>query len=186
MGWSLTQRKCEKIIINFFQHRIPCAQPLFVNRKSVERVRSYKLLDVYLSEDVTCKIHVEYILKQENSLHFSLRRVKKVGLHHTDHITLHCLIVRSTLEYESPVWASLLDFLYSYLEPVQKRALKIIFAGVPYFKTLECPTSNPVPFCIETAREKALVKSGHVIPQILDIFVTWSCDCYAITGDESY
>ena len=29
--------------------------------------------------------------------------------------------------------------------------------------------SNPGPFGIEAAREKALVKSGHVIPQILDI-----------------
>ena len=31
------------------------------------------------------------------------------------------------------------------------------------------PTSNPGPFNIEAAREKALVKSGHVTPQILDI-----------------
>ena len=31
------------------------------------------------------------------------------------------------------------------------------------------PTSNPGPFDIEAAREKALVKSGHVTPQILDI-----------------
>ena len=30
-------------------------------------------------------------------------------------------------------------------------------------------TSNPGPFDIEAAREKALVKSGHVTPQILDI-----------------
>ena len=30
-------------------------------------------------------------------------------------------------------------------------------------------TSNLRPFDIEAAREKALVKSGHVTPQILDI-----------------
>ena len=47
-------------------------------------------------------------------------------------------------------------------------------------------TSNPGPLGIEVAREKALVKSGHMTPQILDIFVTWSCNCYAITGGESY
>ena len=39
---------------------------------------------------------------------------------------------------------------------------------------------------IEAAREKALVKSDHMTPQILDIFVTWPCNCYAITGGESY
>ena len=46
------------------------------------------------------------------------------------------------------------------------------------------PTSNPGPFDIEAAREKALVKSGHVTPQILDIFVTWPYYGYASTGGE--
>ena len=36
-------------------------------------------------------------------------------------------------------------------------------------RSLFTPTSNPGPFDIEAAREKALVKSGHVTPQILDI-----------------
>ena len=45
-------------------------------------------------------------------------------------------------------------------------------------------TSNPGPFGIEAAREKALVKSGHVTPQILDIFVTWPYHGYASTGGE--
>ena len=48
------------------------------------------------------------------------------------------------------------------------------------------PTSNQWPFGIEAVREKALVKSGHMTPQILDIFVTWPCNCYSITGGESY
>ena len=34
------------------------------------------------------------------------------------------------------------------------------------------PTSNPRPFGIEAAQEKTLVKSGHMTPQILVIFVT--------------
>ena len=42
-----------------------------------------------------------------------------------------------------------------------------------HYKVIYYPTSNPGPFGIEAAREKALVKSGHVTPQILDIFVTW-------------
>ena len=37
---------------------------------------------------------------------------------------------------------------------------------------------------IEAAREKALVKSGHVTPQILDILVTWPYYGYASTGGE--
>ena len=63
----------------------------------------------------------------------------------------------------------------------------------PFFKTHDLfsrpatfSTSNPGPFGIEAAREKALVKSGHMTPQILDIFVTWPCNCYAMKGGESY
>ena len=41
-------------------------------------------------------------------------------------------------------------------------------------------------FGIEAAREKALVKSGHVTPQILDIFVTWPYYGYASTGVSLY
>ena len=39
----------------------------------------------------------------------------------------------------------------------------------PLKRGIYISTSNPGPFGIEAAREKALVKSGHVTPQILDI-----------------
>ena len=37
------------------------------------------------------------------------------------------------------------------------------------YSTIQKSTSNPGPFDIEAAREEALVKSGHVTPQILDV-----------------
>ena len=49
---------------------------------------------------------------------------------------------------------------------------------------LQWTTSNPGRFGTEAAREKPLVKSGHVTPQILDIFVTWPYYSYASTGGE--
>ena len=125
------------MIINFLQYQIPCDQPMFVNGQRVERIRSFKLLGVYLSEDLTWKVHVDYILKKANSRLFCLRLLKKAGLNHTDLITIYCSVIRSILEYASPVWADLPDYLCSHLESVQKRALKIIFPGLPYCKALK-------------------------------------------------
>ena len=50
-GMEINPRKCKKMIINFLQYRIPCDQPMFVNGQRVERVRSFKLLGVYLSKN---------------------------------------------------------------------------------------------------------------------------------------
>ena len=136
-GMELNPRKCKEMIINFLQYRIPCDQPMFVNGQRVERVRSFKLLGVYLSEDLTWKVQVDYIVKKANSRLFSLRLLKKAGLNHTDLITIYCSVIRSILEYASPAWADLPDYLCSHLESVQKRALKIIFPGLPYCEALK-------------------------------------------------
>ena len=63
-------------------------------------------------------------------------------------------------------------------------SFKIILCILILCGRVSLPTSNPGPFDIEAAREKALVKSGHVTPQILDIFVTWPYYGYASTGGE--
>ena len=76
-GMELNPRKCKEMIINFLQYRIPCDQPMFVNGQRVERVRSFKLIGVYLSEDLTWKVQVDYILKKGNSRLFSLQLLKK-------------------------------------------------------------------------------------------------------------
>ena len=151
------------MIINFLQYRIPCDQPMFVNGQRVERVRSFKLLGGYLSEDLTWKFHVDYILKKANPRLFCLRLLKKAGLNHTDFITIYCSVIRAIIQYASPVWADLPDYLCSHLESVQKRALKIIFPGLPYcealktskLKTLECGRDESCQKFINSIRTKA-------------------------------
>ncbi|CAB4019420.1 Hypothetical predicted protein [Paramuricea clavata] len=145
-GMELNPKKCKEMIINFLQYRIPCNQSMFINSQCVERVHSFKILGVYLSDDLTWNAHVDHILKKANSRLFALRLLKKAGLGHTDLITIYCSVIRSVLEYASPVWAALPDYLSSHLESVQKRALKIIFPDISYYealqsskiKTLEC------------------------------------------------
>ena len=45
---------------------------------------------------------------------------------------MYSSLIRSVLEYASPVWANLLEYLSLLIEGVQKKALEIIFPGPPY------------------------------------------------------
>ena len=47
-------------------------------------------------------------------------------------ILVYCSITRSVLEYASPAWADLTQYLSDQIESMQKRALKLIFPSLYY------------------------------------------------------
>lgn len=49
---------------------------------------------------------------------------------------MYSSLIRSVLEYASPVWANLPEYLSLLIEGVQKKALEIIFPGLPYSDAL--------------------------------------------------
>ena len=61
---------------------------------------------------------------------FLLRTLKRVGLGTNDLVLVYCSIVRSIIEYASPVWAAIPLYLDELIESVQRKALKIIFGRV--------------------------------------------------------
>ena len=54
-----------------------------------------------------------------------------------DLVSVYCLIVRSTVEYASPAWAALPQYLSNMLESVQKQAMRVIFPGFLYEDALD-------------------------------------------------
>ena len=92
----------------------------------IERVVTYKLLGVYISDDLSWNVHIEHIVKKANKRLYALRALKKSGLTITQLVQVYCSIVRSVLEYACPVWAALPKYLEDAIESVQKTALRIV------------------------------------------------------------
>ena len=68
---------------------------------------------------------------------YAIRALKKCRLTDRQLILVYCSIIRSVLEYASPAWAGLTQYLSDQIESIQKRALKIIFPSLCYEDALK-------------------------------------------------
>ena len=94
---------------------------------TIERVMTYKLLGVYVSNDLKWNHHVEAIVQKGNRRLYSLRVLKQCGAPPTSLAKVYTTIVRPVLEYAAPVWQNIPDFLSYKIESIQRRAVRIIF-----------------------------------------------------------
>ena len=67
----------------------------------------------------------------------AIRALKKCELTDRQLILVYCSIIRSVLEYWSPAWAGLTQYLSDHIESIQKRALQIIFPSLCYEDALK-------------------------------------------------
>ncbi len=99
---------------------------------NIEVVRTFKLLGVIISSDLTWNAHIDYICTKASKRLYALRILKRSGAPANDLITVFCAFIRPVLEYASPVWHfSLSQFLANQIESIEKRALKIAFPSPP-------------------------------------------------------
>ena len=111
-----------------------------------------------------------YIHKKATKRLFVLRTLKSVGLGTNDLVLVYCSIVRSIVEYASPVWAAIPLYLDELIESVQRKALKIIFGRADYTEVLvlaglESLSERRVGACkrfMATARQMSPLK--NIIP----------------------
>ena len=116
----------------FLKYDLQCIDSIYISGTPVERVCCYRLLGVIISKDLTWNRHVDYILKKANSRLYALSQLKKAGLTQQDLLKIYCSLVRSCIEYASPVWSDLTHNLTNLIESVQKRALRIILPSLGY------------------------------------------------------
>ena len=132
----LNPAKCKAMTIDFLDYNSCTWRPICTGRVVIERVKSFKLLGVYISEDLTWGVHCDYIIKKANRRLYALRTLKKCGVPTSDLITVYCSLIRSVIEYASAVFANLPKYLSDALEGIQKRALRIILPNLHYDEAL--------------------------------------------------
>ncbi|CAB3995027.1 RNA-directed DNA polymerase from mobile element jockey, partial [Paramuricea clavata] len=137
-GMELNYKKCKQMLINFLKYKgSDDENSIYVAGKPVETVSSFKLLGVWISNDLSWNTHVDMVLKKANSRLYALRLLKKAGLQASHIVQIYISFIRSRIEYASPVWSSIPKSLSDILESVQKRALRIAYPDLLYDEALE-------------------------------------------------
>ena len=117
----------------------------------IEHVKFFKLLRVYISEDLTWSVHCDYIIKKANHHLYALRTLKKCSVLTSDLIKVHCSLMRSVIEYASAVFTNLPKYLSDALEGIQKGALRIILPNLHYDEALILSGLAPVVQKVDSA-----------------------------------
>ena len=61
---KLSHSKCKEMIINFMAYPNFSVRPICIGDSVVECVKSYKLLGVYIDNDLKWNSHIDYIVKK--------------------------------------------------------------------------------------------------------------------------
>ncbi len=77
---KLNADKCKEMFINFMHDHNILVNPIIMENKEIECVSNYKLLGVYLNENVTWNTHIDYIFKKACKRLYSLRILRRAGV----------------------------------------------------------------------------------------------------------
>ena len=105
---------------------------------TLPRVTSYKLLGVYIQDNLKWNLHVNYVCSKVNRrLHF-LGKLSRARIAKNDLVYFYCTTIRSVIEYGCQLWhSSISTELDNRVENLQKRALRIIYGYLPYDELLK-------------------------------------------------
>jgi len=130
-GMTVNGKKTKEMLIGSVIKNPPVS--LSLNDTDVDRVSTFKLLGVHISNDLKWTQHVDAISSKIASRLYFLRQLKRAGATSGDLMCFYCTVIRPIIEYASPVWHSSLTVSQSdVLESLQKRAMNVIFPGYDY------------------------------------------------------
>ena len=98
-GFQLNETKCKELRFNFSSHPAQF-EPIIINNKKIEVVRSAKVLDMKISSDLKWNEHIQYICKKVASRLYLLRQLKRAQLPAKDLFLFYITCIRSIVEYQ--------------------------------------------------------------------------------------
>ena len=114
-GIVVNSKKCKEMILTLLKYK-HSENDIFIGDDLVERVKSFKLLSVWLKNNLSWELHVDKLLKKANSCIYALRLLKKAGLNPSDIVHIYCSLIRSQIEYALSVWSVLPNTLSDLIE----------------------------------------------------------------------
>ena len=116
----------------------PITNPIIIKGSSLERVQHFKLLGVWISDDLTWDFHITKQCNRASTRFYFLKQLKRSGLPPEGLLTFYKTIIRPILEYACQVWhPGLTKENAESLERIQKRVFNLIYPDVPYSTVLE-------------------------------------------------
>ena len=133
-GMRVNETKTKEMLVYFGKIFNESFVPrIVINGRQLERVKTFKLLGVYVSDDLSWSCHVNYMLSKISKRYFIICQLARIGLNFKDIVAVYCAVIRSVLEYACVVWHPGLTSTESgEIERVQKRVLRIIFPHLCY------------------------------------------------------
>ncbi len=133
---KVNSKKTKELVISFKKTK-PDLPMLMCKDNEIERVQTFKILGVHLSDDLTWREHVEHIHARASPRLYYLRQLKRSGVSNKDLTMYYKSVIRPLLEYACPAWhTSLTNHDSELLEHIQKRALYVIAPGKTYDEAL--------------------------------------------------
>ena len=108
---ELNPQKCKEMYVNFMKNSITAMRPISIGNQNVQRVRTYKLLGVIISDDLKWNTHVEYVITKAAKRLYALRLLKRAGVMPEDILKIYTCNIRSVLEYAAQVWQDIPAYL---------------------------------------------------------------------------
>lgn len=186
---ELNAKKCKEMQIDFRRNKTDI-HPIYIAEQAIDKVSSYKLLGLWIDDDLKWNTNTIYITKKAVKRLYFLKILKSYGAPTNDLKAFYIAVIRSTLEYAAQVWNGNLTHQQSAdIERIQKRALRIIYAVYDYdqllhksgLKTLRERRDN---LCVDLI--KNMSKPSHKLHSLLPKKIGQVRERDTRTNDQSY
>ena len=112
-----------------FKETSDTPSPLHINNVELERVTQFKLLGVEVQNDLKGNSFITNIVSKASKRIYHVRSCRKANIPAEVGLTIYITKIRTLLEYASPIWGGLPEYLSLELQRVQHSGLRIF--GLP-------------------------------------------------------
>ena len=129
---QINEKKTVEIQICFKKNYNPW-HPLKINAIDIQPSKSARLLGFIINDNLNWSDHINYIHNKASKRIYFITMLKRSCIPYKKILDVYKAVIRSILEYGSPVWHSSLTVAESNsLEDIQRRVLKILYPHSSY------------------------------------------------------